>query len=118
MLFKFVVPGLAVVAMAASAQTTPAPNVKIVEEIVAKVNGEIITRGDLEEADKEIEAAGAQSGLKGPAREEKVKAMEANVLKEKIDRLLLRAEGQGYARRQRGRRRHQILQRHPGAIQV
>jgi parvulin-like peptidyl-prolyl isomerase len=84
---------LAALAIAASAQTTPAPNVKIVEEIVAKVNGEIITRGDLEENNKEIEAAAAQSGLKGPAREERVKAMEANVLKEKIDQLLLVQKG-------------------------
>lgn len=93
MLFKFVVPGLATLAIAASAQTTPAPTVKILEEIVAKVNGEIITRGDLEESNKEIEAAATQAGLKGPAREERVKLMEANVLKEKIDQLLLVQKG-------------------------
>ena len=59
MFFKFVVPSLAVLAIAASAQTTPArrPTVKIVEEIVAKVNGEIITRGELEENYKSIETA-------------------------------------------------------------
>ncbi len=61
MLFKFVVPGMAVLAIAASAQTTtPAPTVKIVEEIVAKVNGEIITRGDLEENYKQIELAASR----------------------------------------------------------
>jgi peptidyl-prolyl cis-trans isomerase SurA len=93
MFLKFVVPSLAVLAIAASAQTTPAPTVRIVEEIVAKVNGEIITRGDLEENYKDIETAAAQSGLKGPARDEKVKALEANVLREQIDRILLVQKG-------------------------
>ena len=81
MLFKFVVPGMAVLAIAASAQTTtPAPTVKIVEEIVAKVNGEIITRGDLEEQYKQIELAATQAGLKGASRDDKVKDAKANVL--------------------------------------
>ena len=94
MFFKFVVPSLSVAAMIASAQTsTPAPSVHIVEEIVAKVNGEIITRGELEEEYKKIEAAATQAGLKGNSRDEKVKAAEANVLKEQIDRLLLVQKG-------------------------
>ncbi len=93
MLFKFVVPGLAILAIAASAQTTAAPTVTIVEEIVAKVNGEIVTRGDLEEKNKEIEAAATQAGMKGPGRDEKVKAAEANVLRQKIDELLLVQKG-------------------------
>jgi parvulin-like peptidyl-prolyl isomerase len=94
MLFKFVVPSLAAVAIAASAQTSiPAPTVHIVEEIVAKVNGEIITRGELEEKNKEIEGMAAQSGLKGASRDEKVKAMEADVLRTQIDTLLLVQKG-------------------------
>jgi parvulin-like peptidyl-prolyl isomerase len=93
MFFKFVVPGLAVFAIAASAQTTPAPTVKIVEEIVAKVNGEIITRGQLEEKYKDIEAAATQAGLKGSARDEKIKEYEANVLRQEIDQLLLVQKG-------------------------
>jgi peptidyl-prolyl cis-trans isomerase SurA len=93
MLFKFVVPGLAVAAMAASAQTAAAPNIHIVEEIVAKVNGEIITRGELEEKNKEIEMIAAQSGLKGPARDQKVKEAQADVLEREIDNLLLVQKG-------------------------
>jgi peptidyl-prolyl cis-trans isomerase SurA len=93
MLLKFVVPGMAVLAIAAIAQTTPAPTVKIVEEIVAKVNGEIVTRGELEESYKDIEAGATQAGLKGPTRDERVKAAEANVLRERIDRLLLVQKG-------------------------
>src|SRR5580700_11094302 len=94
MLFKFVVPCMAVFAIATSAQqSTPAPSVKIVEEIVAKVNGEIITRGELEENYKGIENAATQAGLKGADRAEKVKVAEDNVLREKIDRLLAVQKG-------------------------
>src|ERR1700736_4191790 len=42
-----------------------APNVRVVEEIVAKVNGDIITRGELEKTRQTIEAELAKSGLKG-----------------------------------------------------
>jgi len=73
MFFKFVVPSLAMLAISASAQTTPAPVVRTVEEIVAKVNGEIITRGELDEKHKELEAAAAQAGLKGPKADEAIK---------------------------------------------
>jgi parvulin-like peptidyl-prolyl isomerase len=93
MFFKFVVPGLAVAAMAASAQTAAAPNIHVVEEIVAKVNGEIITRGELEEKNKEIEMMAAQSGLKGQARDQKVKELQADVLRQEIDNLLLVQKG-------------------------
>jgi len=93
MFFKFVVPGLAVAAMAASAQTAAAPNIHVVEEIVAKVNGEIITRGELEEKNKEIELYAAQSGVKGPARDQKVKELQADVLEREIDELLLVQKG-------------------------
>jgi len=93
MFFKFVVPGLAVAAIAASAQPAAAPNIHVVEEIVAKVNGEIITRGELEEKNKEIEMYAAQSGVKGPARDQKVKELQADVLEREIDELLLVQKG-------------------------
>jgi peptidyl-prolyl cis-trans isomerase SurA len=93
MFFKVVVPSLALVAITATAQTTPPANVHVVEEIVAKVNGEIITRGDLEEKNKEIEMAATQAGLKGASRDEKVKAAESNVLRQQIDDLLLVQKG-------------------------
>jgi peptidyl-prolyl cis-trans isomerase SurA len=97
MLQKYVVPSLAILAMAASAQTpapaTAAPAVKVVEEIAAKVNGEIITRGQLEEKHKEIEAAAMQGGLKGDKLTEAVKAADADALREEIDTLLLVQKG-------------------------
>ena len=91
MFFKFVVPSLAMLAVSASAQTTPAPApvVRTVEEIVAKVNGEIITRGELEEKHKVLVAAAAQAGLKGPKAEEAIKERSGDILREEIDTLLL-----------------------------
>ena len=93
MFFKFVVPSLAMLAISASAQTTPAPVVRTVEEIVAKVNGEIITRGELDEKHKELEAAAAQAGLKGPKADEAIKERATDILREQIDALLLVQKG-------------------------
>ena len=42
-------------------------NVKVVEEIAAKVNGDIITRGELERKRLEIEAEAKRQGLSGAA---------------------------------------------------
>ena len=93
MLFKFVVPSLAILAITATAQTTPAPVVKTVEEIAAKVNGDIVTRGELDEKHKEIESAAMQAGLKGAKLDEAVKEHSADILREEIDTLLLVQKG-------------------------
>ena len=42
-----------------------ADNVKVVEEIAAKVNGDIITRGELAKKRLEIEAEAKRQGLTG-----------------------------------------------------
>jgi len=60
-----------------------------VEEIAAKVNGQIITSGELDEKHKEAEAAATQGGLKGPKLEEFLKEADANALEREIDTLLL-----------------------------
>jgi peptidyl-prolyl cis-trans isomerase SurA len=70
------------------AADTP-PNVKVVEEIAAKVNSDIITRGDLERKRMEIEAEARRQGLSGPRLKEAVDEYAANALREKIDELLL-----------------------------
>jgi parvulin-like peptidyl-prolyl isomerase len=93
MIFKFVVPSLAILTITATAQTTPVPVVKTVEEIAAKVNGDIITRGELDEKYKMIEQQAAQAGLKGAKLEQAVKEADANVLREEIDTLLLVQKG-------------------------
>src|SRR5512133_3911793 len=71
-----------------SAADTP-PNVKVVEEIAAKVNGDIITRGDLERKRLEIEVEARRQGLSGQRLKETVDEYSSNALREKIDELLL-----------------------------
>jgi len=98
MFFKYVVPSLALLAINAAAQTTaaqatPAANVKTVEEIVAKVNGEIVTRGELDEKHKEAEAAASQMGLKGQKLADFLKQADGNALAEEIDTMLLVDKG-------------------------
>lgn len=61
----------------------------IVEEIVAKVNGDIITRGDLTHAKKEMEDAMRQQGAPVVTIETTIKEREPDILRDRIDRILL-----------------------------
>jgi len=79
----------ALLATGLSAAATDTPDVKVVEEIVAKVNGSIITRGELEKFHAQIEAELKKQGKSGDELAKELKAMEADALREKIDQLLL-----------------------------
>ncbi len=72
-----------------AAATTDTPDVKVVEEIVAKVNGDIITRGELEKMHTVIEAELRKQGKSGEELAKDLKNMEQDALREKIDQLLL-----------------------------
>ena len=65
----------------------------VVEEIVAKVNGEIITRGELDKQRLQYEAEGRQQGLIGQALQNAVNKRLADGLRDKIDQLLLVQKG-------------------------
>jgi peptidyl-prolyl cis-trans isomerase SurA len=66
-----------------------AADVRVVEEIAAKVNGEIVTRGELAERRKEIENELRAKGVAGAQLDAAVKQQSAEVLENKIDELLL-----------------------------
>jgi parvulin-like peptidyl-prolyl isomerase len=66
-----------------------AAEVKVVEEIAAKVNGEIITRGELQEQRREIEQGLRQEGVAGAKLQDAVKQYSANALRDQIDQILL-----------------------------
>ena len=70
-----------------------ASEVRVVEEIVAKVNGDIITRGDLERNRQEIAAGLKQKGLGGPDLDKAVKEQANDALRDQIDTLLLVQHG-------------------------
>jgi peptidyl-prolyl cis-trans isomerase SurA len=76
------------------AADVPNANVRVIEEIVAKVNNDIITRGELEKMRAQIEAdLRAQKGLTGPDLEKAVSQRQADALRDKIDQLLLVQKG-------------------------
>jgi len=66
-----------------------AADVHLVEEIVAKVNSDIITRGELARNRTEIEAELRQQGVTGPKLQQAVREKAADALRDQIDQLLL-----------------------------
>jgi peptidyl-prolyl cis-trans isomerase SurA len=70
-----------------------AADVAIVEEIVCKVNGDIITRSELEKDRRDAEADFRKEGLTARALSEAVTMASRNVLRERIDKLLLIQKG-------------------------
>ena len=65
LLYTFGAVALLAKGMLGAAATTDTPDVKVVEEIVAKVNGDIITRGELEKTHSLIEAELRKQGMSG-----------------------------------------------------
>ena len=70
-----------------------ASDVRVVEEIVAKVNGDIITKGELDRARQEYEAQLRQKGLSGPELDKAVGQQVSDGLRDQIDTLLLVQHG-------------------------
>ena len=77
--------GLGVFGLSLLAATDPT----LVEEIIAKVNGDIVTRGDMERAQRDLAVQLQQQGVTGPRLQEELKTRSANVLRDRIDQLLL-----------------------------
>jgi peptidyl-prolyl cis-trans isomerase SurA len=75
--------------IAATLPIAIAADVHVVEEIAAKVNGDIITRGELEQQRKELEQQLRTEGVTGAKLTETVKQAQANALRDQIDQLLL-----------------------------
>ncbi len=65
----------------------------MVDEVVAKVNGQIITRGELDKQRAALEAELRQRGMIGPALDDEVNRRMADELRDRIDSMLLVAKG-------------------------
>jgi len=76
-------------ALSTEARAAEAPNIRVIEEIVAKVNNDIITRGELERTRLQLEAELRQKGLSGPELAAEVQKHQADALRDQIDQLLL-----------------------------
>lgn len=72
---------------AADIPTTPQNS--IVEEIVAKCNGDIVTRGDLDRARGELIQTLRAQGLVGDDLEKQIALREKDLLRDRIDQLIL-----------------------------
>jgi len=70
-----------------------AADVRIVEEIVAKVNGDIVTRGELAHNRQMLEQQLRGEGVTGTRLQEEVKQREKDTLRDQIDQLLLVQKG-------------------------
>src|SRR3954466_10354418 len=75
--------------IAATLPMAVAADVRIVEEIAAKVNGDIITRGELDQQRRDMERNLRGEGLTGTKLQEALKEYTSNALSEQIDQLLL-----------------------------
>ena len=83
----------AVVCLAASATPGFAADVQLLEEIIAKINGDIVTRTEIEKSKTQLRAELAQRGVKGEELEARVKEADASILANRIDQLLLQQKG-------------------------
>ena len=61
----------------------------MVEEIVAKCNGDIVTRGDLDRARRELIETLRANGIVGDELEKQLADREKNLLRDRIDQLIL-----------------------------
>jgi len=67
-----------------------APQIRVIEEIVAKVNSDIITRGELEQTRRQLETElRQQKNLTGAELAAQVQKHQADALRDQIDQLLL-----------------------------
>ena len=79
-----------VVLIAAGVSLAMAADVRVVEEIAVKVNGNIITRGELDQTKKELEQfLRQQQKLTGSQLQQAMEDQGKDLLREKIDELLL-----------------------------
>jgi parvulin-like peptidyl-prolyl isomerase len=77
----------------AAALPLVAADVRVVEEIAAKVNGDIVTRGELDQTLKEFEKAARADGITGAKLQESLTLARQDALRERIDELLLVQKG-------------------------
>mgnify|MGYP005816001739 CR=1 FL=1 len=70
-----------------------AADVTVIEQIVAKVNGDIVTRGELDRSRRQMEADMKERGATAAQIQEAVREREKNFLRDRIDQLLLVQKG-------------------------
>ena len=83
-----------VVLTAFALRLAPAADVRVVEEIAAKVNGEIVTRGEITEQRRLVETYFRQEQhLSGTQLQAAIDEQTKDILREKIDQIALMLRG-------------------------
>jgi peptidyl-prolyl cis-trans isomerase SurA len=83
----------AAIGMPLLAADVPAEKPVVVEEIIAKVNGDIVTTSDMDHQRKAVEAEMKQRGITGADFDEKMAEFNRTILSDRIDQLLLQQKG-------------------------
>jgi peptidyl-prolyl cis-trans isomerase SurA len=86
---KLLVPALVLGSVCLAAVKLAAADMAVVEEIVAKCNGDIVTRGDLARSRQELIETLRASGVVGAELEQQLAEREKNLLRDRIDQLIL-----------------------------
>ncbi len=86
---KLLVPLLVLGSASLAAVSLTAADLNVVEEIVAKCNGDIVTRGDLERSRRELIENLRAGGVVGAELEQQLAQREKNLLRDRIDQLIL-----------------------------
>jgi len=90
---KLSVPLLVLGSVGLAAVNLAAADLAVVEEIVAKCNGDIVTRGDLERSRRELIETLRANGITGAELEQQLAEREKNLLRDRIDQLILAQKG-------------------------
>jgi peptidyl-prolyl cis-trans isomerase SurA len=86
---KLFVPLLVLGSSCVFALSLRAADTAVVEEIVAKCNGDIVTRGDIDRSRRELSETLRANGLVGEELEKQLVEREKNLLRDRIDQLIL-----------------------------
>jgi peptidyl-prolyl cis-trans isomerase SurA len=84
--------GLAFGSLCMAADTTK-PEAKIVDQIVAKVNGDIVSQDELERGRRELETQFKAQGISGQQAAQELQNRQKDILSHRIDELLLIQKG-------------------------
>jgi peptidyl-prolyl cis-trans isomerase SurA len=70
-----------------------APNVTVIDQVIAKVNGDIVSQDELQRLQKELAAELKQQGASGSTFDREYSAHQKDILRNRIDELLLVQKG-------------------------
>ncbi len=90
---RYCVLGFGAFALFSTARLLPGADVTLVEEIIAKVNGDIVTRGELDRGRKQLEADLKERRIAGAQAQQALAEGTPNILRDRIDQILLQQKG-------------------------